>query len=314
MKRRVIKKYKIVIALIVAIVIIGNGVYLDISLEELKKEYANKHSKFINIDGLNVHYRDEGQGFPIVLIHGTAASLHTWDDWTKELSKSYRVIRMDIPAFGLTGPNESSDYSIPFYTKFVDSFLNKIEIDSCHLGGNSLGGNIAWNYALEQPNKVDKLVLVDASGIPTRKSKPWIFEMAQIPIVNKVFLYYTPRFFIEKNIKQVYENDSKITEELVTRYHNMALREGNRRAFVNRAKLDSNEDSLVTIDKLKKINHQTLLIWGENDFWIPLSHGMVMKQNIPNSRLEVINSSGHVPMEENPEESLKILLDFLNQD
>ena len=129
MKRRVIKKYKIVIALIVAIVIIGNGVYLDISLEELKKKYANKDSKFINIDGLNVHYRDEGQGFPIVLIHGTAASLHTWDDWTKELSKSYRVIRMDIPAFGLTGPNESSDYSIPFYTKFVDSFLNKIEID-----------------------------------------------------------------------------------------------------------------------------------------------------------------------------------------
>lgn len=314
MKKRVNKKYKIILGFIVAIVIIGSGVYSDVSLEDLKKDYANEHSKFIDVDGLNVHYRDEGQGFPIVLIHGTAASLHTWDDWTKELSKNYRVIRMDIPAFGLTGPNESRDYSIPSYTKFLDSFLNKIDIDSCHLGGSSLGGNIAWNYALEQPNKVDKLILVDASGIPMGKSKPWIFRMAQIPVVNKGFLYYTPRFFIEKNIKQVYEDDTKITEELITRYHKMALREGNRQAFVDRAKLDSNEDSLVTIDKLKKIKQQTLLIWGQNDVWVPLSHGEAMKENIPNSTLAVLKNSGHVPMEENPEESLKMLLDFLNQE
>lgn len=313
MKKKKNRKFKLLISLLVVIVVIGNGVYSDISLEELKKEYTNEYSKFVDIDGLNVHYRDEGSGFPIVLVHGTAASLHTWDDWTEELSKKYRVIRMDLPAFGLTGPNDDADYSIKSYTEFLDDFVTKIEIDSFHLAGSSLGGNIAWNYALEQPNKVDKLILVDASGIPMGKSKPWIFRMARIPVVNKAFLHYTPRFFIDKNIKDVYYDDSKITDALITRYHKMALREGNRQAFVDRAKLDSTEDSLVTINKLKKITHETLLIWGDKDVWIPLSHGKAMLENIPNSTLEVLENCGHVPMEESPEESLKMLQKFLKE-
>ncbi len=313
MSQKVKKKYKALLALLVVIVIIGNGVYSDISLEELKIDYANEYSQFMDIDGLKVHYRDEGQGFPIVLIHGTAASLHTWDDWTAELKENYRVIRMDIPAFGLTGPSDDADYSIGSYTKFLDRFLTQIKVDSFHLAGSSLGGNIAWNYALEQPNKVDKLILVDASGIPMGESKPWIFTLAKLPVLNKVLLHYTPRFFIDKNIKQVYEDDSKISDALITRYHKMALREGNRQAFIDRAKLDSTEDSIATINKLKNITHTTLLMWGEKDVWIPLSHGKAMLENIPNSRLEVLQNSGHVPMEENPQESLELLLKFLDE-
>ena len=100
------------VILVILAIGIYNGYYADISLEDLKKEYANEHSKFVEVDGLQVHYRDEGSGFPIVLVHGTAASLHTWDAWTKRLKENYRVIRMDLPAFGLTGPNAQRDYSI----------------------------------------------------------------------------------------------------------------------------------------------------------------------------------------------------------
>jgi len=312
MKKLPRKRYFLIYSIIVFIVVISGGVYSDISVDELKKDYANSASQFVEIDGMQVHFRDEGKGFPIVLIHGTAASLHTWDNWTKELIKNYRVIRMDLPAFGLTGSNSTGDYSVASYTKFLNDFLALQKIDSFHLVGNSLGGNIAWNYALEHPKKVNKLILVDASGIPM-SDVPWIFRMAKTPLLNKGFLYYTPKFLIEKNLKEVYEDDRKITEALITRYHKMALREGNRQAFVDRAQLDSNEDSIATIKRLQQIQQPTLLIWGAKDTWIPLSHGKAMHANIPNSELQVLEHSGHVPMEENPKESLAILKAFFEK-
>ena len=296
------------LALILAI---NSVVYSDISVDDLKDEYANQHSKFIEIDGMQVHYRIEGEGFPIVLIHGTASSLHTWDAWTKELKKTNTIIRMDLPAFGLTGPNKSADYSIKSYTTFLDQFLIQIAIDSFHLAGNSLGGNIAWNYAAEHPNKVDKLILVDASGLPTNKPQPAVFKMAKTPVVSNLFLYVTPKFFINKNMQEVYADDTKITDDLVSRYHKMALREGNRQAFIDRARMDFKLGSKANIDKLKSIQNSTLLIWGAQDNWIPLDNGKRMDSVMQNSKLVVLENSGHVPMEENPEESVAILKDFI---
>jgi pimeloyl-ACP methyl ester carboxylesterase len=260
---------------------------------------------------MQVHYRDEGKGFPIVLVHGTASSLHTWDDWTKSLTKNYRIIRMDLPAFGITGPNANADYSVKSYTNFLYQFLTKLKVDKFHLAGNSLGGNIAWNYAAEYPNKVEKLILVDASGLPTNKPQPAIFKMAKTPVLNSLFLYITPKFFIKKNMSEVYANESKITDELVTRYHKMALRVGNRQAFIDRAKTDFKLGEKANYDKLKSIKTPTLLIWGAKDNWIPLNNGKRMDSIMQNSKLVVLENSGHVPMEENPAESLEILKTFL---
>ena len=301
--------YSLIILLTFAI---GNGIYADISVEDLKNEYANEHSQFIEVNEMGVHYRDEGEGFPIVLIHGTAASLHTWDAWTDELKKTNRVIRMDLPAFGITGPNKNADYSIEAYTTFLHSFLEKLKLEKFHLAGNSLGGNIAWNYTADYPEKVEKLILVDASGLPTNKSQPAIFKMAKTPILKSLFLYVTPKMLIKKNIEEVYADDSKITEELVNRYHKMALRVGNRKAFIDRAKTDFGLDSVENINKLKTIMTPTLLIWGAQDLWIPLANGIRMDRILVNSTLKVLENSGHVPMEENPKESLKLMRDFLN--
>ena len=312
-KKNPIKKYILYTVLLVLIILIKGAVYSDISVDDLKKEYANTHSKFIEIDGMNVHYRDEGKGFPIVLIHGTASSLHTWNDWTKDLTKNFRVIRMDLPAFGITGPNATADYSIKAYTTFLHQFLSKINIDKFYLAGNSLGGNIAWNYTAEYPEKIKKLILVDASGLPTNKPQPAIFKMAKTPILNSLFLYVTPKFFIKKNMKEVYANDAKITDNLVTRYHKMALRVGNRQAFIDRAKIDFKLGSSSNLEKLKSIKTSTLLIWGAKDTWIPLDNGKRMDSALPNSKLVVLENSGHVPMEENPTESLAIFRAFLNE-
>lgn len=307
------KKYLIYILILTTIIAIKSITYKDIPIEDLKTLYANEYSKFTEIDHMQVHYRDEGKGFPIVLIHGTGASLHTWDDWTTELKKTNRVIRMDLPAFGLTGPNKTADYSIQSYTKFLNSFLNKIELDSFHIVGNSLGGNIAWNYTAENPDKVKKLILVDASGLPTNKPQPAIFKMAKTPVLSNLFLYVTPKFFIKKNMEEVYEDDSKISDNLVLRYHNMALREGNRQAFLDRARTDFKMGEKANYEKLKSIQNSTLLLWGANDNWIPLNNGKRMDSIMENSTLKVLENSGHVPMEENPNESLALVNSFLKQ-
>jgi pimeloyl-ACP methyl ester carboxylesterase len=298
---------------ILLLVLIYNVSYADISLEELKKEYANEQSEFVEVNGMQVHYRDEGTGFPIVLMHGTAASLHTYDAWTKQLSKDYRVIRLDLPAFGLTGPNKNAEYSIESYTKFLSQFLEKIKVAKFYLAGNSLGGNIAWNYAAEYPEKVRKLILIDASGLPTFTPQPSIFKMAKTPILNSLFLYITPKFIIRKNIEQVYANKLKVTDALVTRYHKMSLRTGNRKAFIDRAKTDFNVAEKVNLVKLKSVKTTTLLIWGAKDTWIPLGNGKRMDSILPNSKLVILENSGHVPMEENPKESLEFLKSFLNE-
>lgn len=306
-------KYGIYALIVILVLLMSGGIYSDIPLEKLKETYANQTSKFIEIDGMQVHYRDEGIGTPIVLIHGTASSLHTWEDWTQELVKNYRVIRMDLPAFGLTGANASRDYSIENYTLFLNEFLSKLQLESFYLVGNSLGGNIAWSYAADYPEKVKKLVLIDASGLPTNKDQPWIFKLAKTPIINSLFLVLTPKAVIEKNLEQVYEDDAKITDELILRYHQLALRTGNRQAFIDRAKTDFRLGASANIEKLKSIQTKTLLLWGAEDQWIPLDNGIRMQKLITNSSLVVIENSGHVPMEENPQESLNLFFDFINE-
>ena len=311
-KKKSIKKYLFYAVLVVLILLIKGVVYKDIAVDDLKKEYANEHSKFIEINGMQVHYRDEGKGFPIVLIHGTASSLHTWNAWTKSLVKTNRVIRMDLPAFGLTGPNATADYSIKSYTNFLHQFLEKIKVDKFHLAGNSLGGNIAWNYTAAHPQNVEKLILIDASGLPTNKPQPAIFKMAKTPVLSSFFLYVTPKFFIKKNMEEVYADNTKISDDLITRYHKMALRVGNRQAFIDRAKIDFKPTAKANYEKLKSIKTPTLLIWGAKDTWIPLDNGKRMNAALTNSKLVVLENSGHVPMEESPDESLVVLKAFLD--
>jgi len=282
----------------------------DISVEDLKKKYANEHSKFVKVDGMNVHYREEGEGVPIVLLHGTAASLHTWDDWTKDLKRKYRVIRLDLPAFGLTGPHPGRDYQIKAYAEFLNNFLEELNLPSFHLAGNSLGGEIAWFFTSQHPEKVRKLVLIDPAGYIENRELPLVFQLAQTPVLNKLIGYITPKAFIQKNIEEVYFEDKKIRPDLVTRYHEMSLRTGNRVAFIDRANTIKDKENIL---QLKKIQTSTLIVWGKEDTWIPVEHGQLFLSDLPNAELVVMEKVGHVPMEESPKESLKIVWDFLEK-
>ena len=282
----------------------------DVSVDSLKRQYTDSNSHFMSVDGLEVHYKDEGSGTPIILLHGTSASLHTWDGWTKELTKNnYRVIRMDLPAFGITGANKDNLYDLTSYSKFLTDFVNQLELDKFILAGNSLGGSISWHYTSSNPEKVQKLILLDPAGFPSKKERPLVFELAEIPILNQILKHITPKSLIKDNLGQVYFDDSKVTENLVDRYHQMILRKGSRAAFIERAKLEGQDYT----ELLYTIKSPTLIIWGEDDLWIPVEDGFKFKERMANSSLVIMKETGHVPMEEKPLESVALVLNFLKE-
>jgi len=161
-------------AFLLFLVVLSLSVRIDIPVEQLKTKYTDGASKFIPVMGMQVHYRDEGpvtDSIPLVLIHGTSSSLHTWDKLVSKISAQRRVIRFDLPAFGLTGPSPENTYSFTFYNGFLDSLLSKMKIQQCIIAGNSLGGSIAWNYAVHDSNRLNGLILLDAGGYPKKDEK-----------------------------------------------------------------------------------------------------------------------------------------------
>jgi pimeloyl-ACP methyl ester carboxylesterase len=309
-----IKVLKIFLALTIALTILMLIFFghRDISLVDLKLKYTNKHSSFVSIKGMDVHFRDEGSKtdtIPIILIHGTGSSLHTFDFWTNKLKYSKRVIRFDLPAYGLTGPFVDRDYSISNYTSFLKEFLETLDIKQCTIAGNSLGGEIAWNFALEHPQMVKKLILIDAGGFPlVSKSVPIAFRLAQTPVINKLFSFITPLFVVRSSVEDVYFNKLKVTDSLVERYFELGLREGNRKAFIDRLSIVKRYN-YVNISKIKQ---PTLILWGAGDLLIPLENAYKFQRSIPNNVLVIMDDTGHVPMEESPLESIGFVTDFLN--
>ena len=304
LKNRVVKG---IFYLLVGILLIGKYVVSpDKTLEELAPKYAAAPSQFLSLNGRKIHYRDEGEGPTIVLIHGTGASLHTWEDWTQDLIKDYRVIRLDLPAYGLTGQDPQKRYSSKDYVDLLDAFLKELKVDKFHLAGNSLGGLVSWLYASYYPEKIEKLVLLDPSGFPF-KSTPMVIKMAKIPVLNNFIRYVTPRSFIEKNIKEVYYDHSLIKDSTIDRYYDLTLFEGNRTAFIDRAYIEREDYR----DRLSLISAPTLILWGENDNWIPVSDAARFKAAIKNAQVVIMPKTGHVPMEERPQESLAVVTAFL---
>ena len=301
------------IVIIIALIIMLFG-YSDIPLEELKQKYANQHSSFISINGMDVHYRDEGNpsnSIPVVLIHGTGASLHTFEGWNDALISNHRVIRMDIPGYGLTGPFPERIYTIDHYVDFINDFLIGLGVDKCVLGGNSLGGRIVWQYALKYPGRIDKLILIDASGYPNEEeSTPLAFKLARMPVMNKIFTFITPKSVARSSVENVYADKSKVTDKLSERYFELTLRKGNRQAFVDRLLAVSDT---TAYRRIPEINKEVLIMWGQEDLLIPVELAYRFEKDLTNDTLVIFEKLGHVPMEEDPQLSVVPVLNFLKE-
>lgn len=292
-------------ALLLALVIIHY--HSDMPLEELKARYTYPDSRFVEVQGMNVHYRRTGAGAPLLLLHGTGSSLHTWEGWTEELRDSFELISLDLPAFGLTGPHPERDYSIPSYVRFLDGFVEAIGLDTFYLAGNSLGGLIAWEYCLSHPDKARKLVLVCSAGWPRQQQLPLALRLARMPVVKDIMKRVTPRPMFRKTLREVYYDDSKVTEGQVSRYFELFLRPGNRQAYIDRVA----QPQEAAPERLARLNIPVLIQWGVHDKWIPFADARRFEEILPNARLASYENAGHVPMEEIPEQTAADARGFL---
>jgi pimeloyl-ACP methyl ester carboxylesterase len=307
----VIRKILKWIGLFILVMMIGIGVWGyagDIPVKDLRAKYANSESEFVKLDnGLTVHLRDEGpKNAPaIILLHGSNASLHTWDEWTKSLSAKYRIIRYDQIGHGLTGPDLKDCYSPACFVDTVDRVAANRGLSKFILGGNSMGGGVANEYAKVRSEKLAGLIFINASGAPEdnpeKKDLPIGFRLMMTPGINKLATVITPRSILETSLRNSVSKGSFINDAEVDRYWELLRYPGSRDAtqkrFSSYAALRAKKP--VPLPDVAR-NIPALIIWGDQDKLIPVAAANWFKDQYRNSSLRIFKGVGHIPMQEEP--------------
>ena len=271
----------------------------------LNKKYTDDSSRYMDVNGLTIHYRIEGNGPPLVLLHGVGSSLHTWDQWVEQLKGKYQVIRLDLPGFGLTGPDVApNSESATYMVEMLNRFTEKLGLERFFIAGNSLGGYYAWNYALKYPEKLYKMVLMSSAGYA--QDMPFWLGFASFPGVHWISPHMMPRYLLNKTVESAYSDDEMVTDQIKQRYFDLSQRAGNRESYVKhflRLRELSDDDSQG--DRVKDVMVPTLLMWGEHDEWIPIDVMRLFHRDLPYSEYLVYEGIGHLPMEEIPVQSAR---------
>lgn len=305
------KRLVLALVALVVVVLLAGIAWLytpDLPRAVLEARYLDVHSSYAEVDGIRLHVRDTGQkdAPAVIMLHGFGASLHTWEPWAKVLSADHRVVRFDLPGFGLTGTDPTNDYSDERSVKLIAALMDQLGIARASFIGNSIGGRIAWHFAAEHPSRVDKLVLVSPDGFASPG-----FDYGKAPAIPAAFRllpYVLPRMMLRMNLAPAYANPQNLTEATLTRYHDLMRAPGVRAAIIARTE----QTVLVPPEPLlQKIVAPTLLVWGEKDAMIPVTNARDYASAMPSSRLVTLPGAGHVPQEEAPDASLPPVRAFL---
>jgi pimeloyl-ACP methyl ester carboxylesterase len=281
----------------------------DLERAELEKRYVASKAQIIEVDGLQVHYKATGpEGAPaLLLLHGFGSSLQAWDDWSVKLEQKYRVIRLDLPGFGLTGASTTNDYSEEKDLATLTHFADKLGLEKFSVMGHSMGGKMAWSLAASQPERVQALVLMAPDGFPETKdigTKPY-----EVPAVMGLIKYVFPKYLVRKSIEPAFSDADALNDALVNRYFDMLRAPGVRGAILNRSNQTIYTDP---VPRLKAIKAPTLLIWGEQDQMIPSTNAQSYANVLSNSTTVIVPKLGHLLQEEQPEKGLTAVMKFLD--
>jgi pimeloyl-ACP methyl ester carboxylesterase len=301
-----ILRYTFGLLLLVAVSLFAWGYAPDTDPAAMKAKYANAASQFVDLGGgLTMHVRDEGKrdGPVLVLLHGSNASLHVWEPWVARLGAKYRVISVDQIGHGLTGPNPTGQYDAAAFVGSLDALLIKLGVTRFALAGSSMGGWVAWEYALAHPDKLTHLILLDAAGPPDdpAKSISLGFMVQQTPAINQISTFITPRSMVASSYKSVVADPRIATEAKIGRTWQLARYPGNRQATLDI--IAARTTQLQHVAMLGTIRQPTLILWGAKDTNIPVSGADWFAQRIPASVKIVYPGVGHLPMEEVPDQS-----------
>ncbi|OYV41944.1 MAG: alpha/beta hydrolase [Acidocella sp. 20-61-6] len=296
-------------AFIAGLLVVGFWLYTpDLSPTLLAVRYGVAETDFVEVAGVRLRIKDQGPQLEtaILLLHGFGASLETWLPWAAEISQRFRVVSVDLPGFGLTGPDPSGDYSDQRTVELMVALLVKLRLSRVSIIGNSLGGKIAWQLAASHPGLVASLVLVSPDGFASpgfEYGKP-----SKLPWIMKLLPYTLPRAMLRMNLAVAYAQPKRLTHDTLRRYEDMMLAPGNRRAMLARME----QVMLVPPEpQLRRISAPTLILWGEQDKMIPYRNASDYLSAIAGSTLVASPGLGHVPFEEDPAASLPPVLEFL---
>jgi pimeloyl-ACP methyl ester carboxylesterase len=275
----------------------------------LEARYARPPSEFLPVAGLRLHVRDTGpRAAPaVILLHGFGASLGTWDDWAQALETDHRVVRYDLPGFGLTGPDPSGDYSDARGCAVLLALMDRLGLARASIVGNSMGGRIAWTFAALHPERVDKLVLISPDGFASPGRAYGVAP--KVPLLMRALPYVLPSFMLRASLASAFANQAVLTAALFRRYRDMMLAPGVRRAIVA---LMGQQVLLDPVPLLRRITAPSLLIWGEQDGMIPIANAADYLRALPHATLDALPGIGHIPQEEDPA-SVSLLRRFLDQ-
>lgn len=285
----------------------------DIPVGELRARYGQPPSQFVEVlPGLSVHLRDEGpRDAPVLmLLHGSNASLHTWQPWVDRLKAHTRIIRFDLPAHGLTGPDPHNDYSTVASARIVAAVAERLGVRRFVLAGNSMGGEIAARFAIKHPDRLDGLILVDAGGMPStgKRDTPLTFRIADTPILRDIVASVTPRWLVANGVMGAVSVKSVMTETAIDRYWALLRYPGNRAATLERFRQGS---GIVSPAELARVTVPALILWGREDRFVPVAAANYFAACLPNSRTIIYDHVGHLPMEETPDRSAADVAAFL---
>ncbi|RRN62581.1 alpha/beta fold hydrolase [Caulobacter sp. 602-1] len=284
----------------------------DIPYAALEARYGYADSRYMDLPGgVRAHYRDLGpRAAPaIVLVHGFSASTHAWDAWAKALSSDYRVVVLDLPGHGLTRAPPGYAAGRDGFDTVVDGVTGKLGLTRFTLGGNSMGGGVAWAYALNHPDKVQRLVLVDAAGWPTSKAGgASIFAILRNPLGRKLLRNIDTRPLVAQGLRAAYLDPRLVTPDLIDRYVDLARAPGHRDILLG---LQTGPRRLATTADLSRIHVPTLVMFGQDDRLIPAADGEKFHKAIPGATLILYPGVGHVPMEQIPDRSVADLKAWL---
>ena len=280
-------------------------VYRDHPAAEVEARWATPPSRFVVIDGVRLHYRDEGSGPPVVLLHANYASLFMWEPWAAALKDRHRVIRVDLPAHGLTGPEPTGDYRLERIQALFERFVDERGLQRFTVIGTSIGGTVAMRYAADHPERVERLGLISPGSLEKRvrgRTTP-----AQVPRVADLITLVTPKSFTRFMLTNDYGDPARVDEAVVDEWWSMWMRAGNRAAMLG---LLRQYVSGGVEGKIRAVRAPVLLMWGERNKRVPLALAYETRDllvNSPEVKLEVLPGIGHMLVQEAPEESARIV-------
>ena len=282
----------------------------DKTEQVLLQSYSRPGTARLMVQQQPVFVQDSGlrEAPAILLLHGFGASLQAWDDWAPALEKNLRVLRIDIPGFGLSGPAVNQDYSDAADVARVIAVMDQLGVQQVIVAGHSMGGRIAWNLAAAHPERVSKLVLISPDGFPDPNAKS--DKTYEVPALLGLLPYSLPQWALRMGgVAPAFADDSQLTPQMMQRYHDMMLAPGVRTALLERMRQTRNSDP---VSRLQSIKAPTLLLWGEKDAFIPVSNAQDYLKAMPQATLVTLPGVGHVLHEEAPQASVQAVLDFLS--